>query len=233
MAEVVASAWGNCRAGARVVGEDDRFVTAQGAFIDLQRNVAITYEVRRRITDSKGRKYSDDMIGVTANAACSIALRNAVFKVVPMALARDIYQAARQTAIGNAETLSAKRAAMVAYFGKMGVTPEQVYAAVDKPGIEDIGIDELLVLKGTATAIKDGDTTVDQAFPPIAKETPTTGKGRAADLAAKIGATPAADAAGGDVAALDKKLADEAPAPESLIPNAAPSTVERPSRGRR
>lgn len=233
LAEIVLAAWGNVRADARVIDVGAKEITAEGMCWDLEKNIAIRVQVKRRITEKSGARYNDDMIVVTGNAACSIALRNAVFKVVPMALARDIYQAARQTAIGNAETLSAKRAAMVAYFGKMGVTPEQVYAAVDKPGIEDIGIDDLLVLKGTATAIKDGDTTVDQAFPPIAKETPTTGKGRAADLAAKIGATPAADAAGGDVAALDKKLADDAPAPESLIPNAAPSTVERPSRGRR
>lgn len=231
LAEIVLAAWGNVRADARVIDVGAKEITAEGMCWDLEKNIAIRVQVKRRITEKSGARYNDDMIVVTGNAACSIALRNAVFKVIPMAFSRDIYRAARATAIGDAETLSAKRAAMVAYFGKMGVTPEQVYAAVDKPGIEDIGLEELMTLKGTATAIKEGITTVDDAFPPIAK-TPTTGQGRAADLAAKIGATPAADAAGGDVEALDKKLADDAPAPESLIPNAAPSTVERPSRRR-
>ena len=77
-AEVVASAWGNCRAGARVINDAGEFVTAQGVFHDLERNVAITYEVQRRITDKHGKRYKADMIGVTANAACSIALRNAI-----------------------------------------------------------------------------------------------------------------------------------------------------------
>lgn len=77
-AEIVASAWGNCRAGARVVSDQGDFVTAQGVFHDLERNVAITYEVQRRITDKRGNRYKPDMIGVTANAACSIALRNAI-----------------------------------------------------------------------------------------------------------------------------------------------------------
>lgn len=55
-------------------------MTAQGVFHDLERNVAITYEVRRRIVDKNGRRYKPDMIGVTANAACSIALRNAILR---------------------------------------------------------------------------------------------------------------------------------------------------------
>ena len=38
-AEVVASAWGNSRAGARVVSDAGDFVTAQGVFHDLERNV--------------------------------------------------------------------------------------------------------------------------------------------------------------------------------------------------
>ena len=165
LAEIIASAWGNSRYGARTTGEDERFVTAQGYFFDVQRNVAVGFEVKRRITDKKGNRYNDDMIGVTANAACSIALRNAVFKGVPKALWGRIYEAARKTAVGDAKTLQAKRAEMIAYFGKMGVTSDRVLAAVGKPSIDDIGVDELAVLKGTATAIKDGDTTIEQAFP--------------------------------------------------------------------
>ncbi|KAG1166891.1 hypothetical protein G6F35_017935 [Rhizopus arrhizus] len=76
-AEVIASAWGNNRAGARVIDDKGEFIIAQGVFHDLERNVAITYEVQRRIVDRQGRRFKPDMIGVTANAACSIALRNA------------------------------------------------------------------------------------------------------------------------------------------------------------
>ena len=71
-AEVVASAWGNCRAGARVVSDAGDFITAQGVFYDCERNVGLTYEVQRRITDSKGKRYNADMIGVTGNAASSM-----------------------------------------------------------------------------------------------------------------------------------------------------------------
>lgn len=164
MAEIVASAWGNCRAGARVIAEDDRFVTAQGAFIDLQRNVAITYEVRRRITDSRGNKYSDDMVGVTANAACSIALRNAVFKGVPKAFWQEIYRVARQTAIGDAKTLGTRRSDMLAAFAKMGVEKEKVFAYLEVKGIEDVSLDHLGLMLGVFQAIRDGETTIDDTF---------------------------------------------------------------------
>lgn len=103
-AEVIASAWGNSRAGARVVSDQGDFVTAQGVFHDLERNVAITYEVQRRIVDKNGRRFKPDMIGVTANAACSIALRNSILKGVPKAFWADMYEAARQTAIGDVQT---------------------------------------------------------------------------------------------------------------------------------
>ena len=163
-AEVVASAWGNCRAGARVVDDSGEFVTAQGVFHDLERNVAITYEVQRRITGKNGRRYSADMIGVTANAACSIALRNAILKGVPKAFWEDMYGAARQVIMGDIKTLANRRAAAVAAFQKFGVSPEQITAKLEVAGVEDITLEHLVVLKGLLTAIRDGDTTAEEAF---------------------------------------------------------------------
>lgn len=163
-AEIVASAWGNCRAGARVVDDRGDFVTAQGVFHDLERNVAITYEVQRRITDKYGKRYKPDMIGVTANAACSIALRNAILKGVPKAFWSDMYEAARKTIMGDIKTLANRRADAMAMFQKFGVTPEQVCAKLGVPGVEDIGLDHLIVLRGLLTAIREGDTTAEDAF---------------------------------------------------------------------
>lgn len=163
-AEIVASAWGNCRAGARVVGEGEKFVTAQGVFLDLQRNTAITYEVKRRITNKHGVRFKDDMIGVTANAACSIALRNAVLKGIPKAYWRDLYNEARRTAIGDAQTLETRRTRMIEAFGKMGVTPEMIFAKLGVEGEPDVTLDHLALLRGMFTAIREGDSTVDHAF---------------------------------------------------------------------
>ena len=196
LAEIVASAWGNCRAGARVVDEGAEFITAQGVFQDLERNVHVTMEVRRRITGKNGRRYSADMIGVTGNAACSIALRNAVFRGVPKALWNDVYMAARRAAIGDAQTLVNRRAAMLAHFQKLGVTEAAILATIGVDGKEDIGLDELATLKGIATAIKEGDTTAEQAFAPPAPPpaaTPTAEKKGVAGLAERIATAPKAE----------------------------------------
>ena len=90
LAEIVLAAWGNVRADARVIDVGAKEITAEGMCWDLEKNIAIRVQVKRRITDKNGSRYNDDMIVVTGNAACSIALRNAVFKVIPMALARHL-----------------------------------------------------------------------------------------------------------------------------------------------
>ena len=163
-AEVVASAWGNCRAGARVVSDQGEFVTAQGVFHDLERNVAITYEVQRRITDKNGRRYKPDMIGVTANAACSVALRNAILKGVPKAFWDDMYQAARKTVMGDVQTLANRRASAIKAFQSFGISDAQILAKLEVAGVEDITLEHLVTLRGLLTAIKEGDTTPEQAF---------------------------------------------------------------------
>ena len=163
-AEVVASAWGNCRAGARVVNDQGEFVTAQGVFHDLERNVAITYEVQRRITDKNGRRYKPDMIGVTANAACSVALRNAILKGVPKAFWDDMYQAARKTVMGDVQTLANRRASAIKAFQSFGINEAQILAKLEVTGVEDITLEHLVTLRGLLTAIKEGDTTPEQAF---------------------------------------------------------------------
>lgn len=179
LAEICASAYGHIRAEARIVAEDERFITARATAWDIQNNVAVAFEVRRRITTSEkknkngqtipSKRYSDDMIVVTGNAASSIALRNAVFKVIPSAFWRPIYEKCRQVAVGNADTLANRRAKMLEHFQKMGVPSERVFTVLGVKGVEDITLDHLATLKGTATAIKDGDTTVDEAFPnPVA-----------------------------------------------------------------
>lgn len=165
-AEVVASAWGNSRAGSRVVSDAGDFVTAQGVFHDLERNVAITYEVQRRITTAQGIRFKPDMIGVTANAACSIALRNAILKGVPKAFWSDMYDQAREAAIGNVQTLANRRSRALAVLQKMGVQPQTVFDFLRIGGQEDITLEHLATLFGITTALKEGDTTPEQAFAP-------------------------------------------------------------------
>lgn len=163
-AEIILHAWGHCRAGARIVNEDSKFITAQGICHDLQSNTCVSFEVRRRITDKNGKKFSDDMVAVTANAACSIALRNAIFKVIPKALYEPLYYDARKIVAGDQTTLANKRASAMVTLQKVGATPEMIFKKLSIAGIEDVTIDHLVLLRGIYTSIKDGEITVEAAF---------------------------------------------------------------------
>lgn len=164
-AEMIANAYGNLRIGARVVDEGETMITSQGVCHDLERNVAITFETQRRITKKNGQRFDDDMIAVTGNAANSIALRNAILRVVPKALWQEAYDVARATAVGTSKTLTARREGMLDRFGKLGVTKEQVFALIEKPGIDDITLDDLERMIGIFTAIKDGKA-IEEFFNP-------------------------------------------------------------------
>jgi hypothetical protein len=176
--ELVLHAWKNCRAGARVVDEGQEFVTAQGFFHDLEGNVAISREVRRRITTAKGNRYSADMIAVTANAACAIAQRNATFAGIPKALWTAAYERARAIVAGSAETFAKRRASAMDHLGKMGVPPDRIFTRLGIAGLADLTMEHLVTLRGMTAAIRDNEIDVDEAFPCEGKPEPATEKAR-------------------------------------------------------
>ena len=180
LAEIALSAYGNAHAAARVVAVEDAFIESQGVTWDIQKNVRIAIQVRRRITKKNGTRFNDDMIQTAGNAASSIALRNSIFRVIPKSYIDKIYNAARATAVGDAKSLGERRERMVRHFGALGVTVERVAARVGKPSVADIGLDELEQLIGLATAIKNGDMSIDAAFPPV------DGAPQVSDLDAKV-----------------------------------------------
>ena len=185
-AEVIQHCFGNNRAGGRVVAIDKDTITAQGVYHDLEKNVQVTKEVQRRILDSKGRRYNADMIGVTGNAAISIALRNAVLAGIPQALWLPIYETARMVAVGDVTTLATRRGNALLWFGKVGVSPEQIFARLDISGEEEIGIEHLETLVGIKTAIRRGDVTPEAAFAPPHDTSRGTASAPVGDLAAKL-----------------------------------------------
>lgn len=187
-AEVLQYAFGNSRGGGRVVDVDGNFVVAQGVFHDLEKNVMTTMEVRRRITTSSGKRFNDDMITVTGNAAAAIAHRNAVLKAIPKPVWLPIYEAARMVALGDISTLSQRRGIALAWFAHKGVSEAQILAKLELAGVEDIGLDELEYLTGLKTAIRDGSLRAEDAFAPEpdAPSPAATGARNAADVAGEI-----------------------------------------------
>lgn len=164
-AEVLLNAWGNMRAEGRTLGDDGQYVSSRGVAWDLESNTAVGYEVKRRITNRRGETYNADMITVTGNAGASIALRNAILKAIPAPFWKPIYNACRQVVAGDARTFQTRRDNMLHEFAVMGVTEERLCTALNLKGKLDITLDHMATLAGFFTALKDGDTTIEEAFP--------------------------------------------------------------------
>lgn len=169
-AELLLVAWGNHRSAAEVSNIDEEFIVASGVFFDLETNGAIQAKVMRRITGKpsqqfpKGKRYSQDMIATTGNAACSIALRNAVLRGIPKALWKDLFDEAKKVAGGTAQTFAARRDKVMKELGIQGATPDMVFGLLGVKGVEDMTTEHLVHLRGLQNAIKDNETTVEEAF---------------------------------------------------------------------
>ena len=170
LAEIVASCYGNLRVKARVTEEGRQFVTAEGLCHDLQNNLAISFEVKRRITDKAGRRYNEDMIGTTGNAASSIALRNSVFRVVPKMLWLPLYNKARDLAKGDEKTLDVRVDGMLAGFEKLKISRKQIFEFLGVEGAKDISLDQLVELVGIGNGIKNGEINPDTLFVDVVEE---------------------------------------------------------------
>lgn len=164
LAEIVATSWGNLRCETRVVSVSEKTVTAQATVWDMQRNVLIRCETSRRITDKYGKRYSDDMVLVTGNAAASVALRNAVFRVVPMSYIENIYSECKRVAANEQGGIDVAKERWFVYFEKLGIKPARVLEMLGKKGLADVDLEDISTLQGLCTALKDGETTIELIF---------------------------------------------------------------------
>lgn len=163
-AELAAALYGNCRYGFRIVEEGERTVTAQGMFFDLEKNVQVQADVKRRITDKQGRRYKDDMIVVTGQAAGSIAMRNAILKGIPKIYWSAAYNQARLTTMGESKPLETVRKDAFSYLLRFGVDGEMIRRKLGVRTNKDITRDHILTLRGWATSLKDGEMTTETLF---------------------------------------------------------------------
>lgn len=189
LAKILAQQWGNMRIEARVVDTDSTHVHSEAVCWDLETNLAVKVTVKRSIMQNvweekngqsvktgKMIRMNEDMITVTGNAANSISLRNAVFAVVPTAVMKKAYNAAKQMITGDISDknkLIARRKQVVDGFKETyGVSEKEILTAVGKAAVDHIDGDDLVILIGIAQSIKDGDTTVEMAFKksPVSKE---------------------------------------------------------------
>lgn len=164
LAELALHCYGNARACVRIAGEEEKYVVAQFAGMDLEENLGVQVEVRRRIVDKRGRRYKFDGVMKTMGAASSIAYRNGIWKLIPAALIEPIFDRVRQVASGGDIPIEEKRAEWLNYWTKRNVRPEDLFRVLGVSGIEGIDIGHLEQMAGWQTALKEKMTTLADLF---------------------------------------------------------------------
>lgn len=170
-AEIVGHCWGNLQFGARVIEVGEKFLVAEAIVRDLENNNRGSQEVRRSISGKYGR-FSDDMIVTTANAACSIALRNALFKVVPPALVKGLWDQVVAFAIGDERTVVTRRDKALAKFSEKGITAQQILHRLGLRDLAEIKLKEIQTLLGIWSLLDQGESTVEDEFPSAPAQEP-------------------------------------------------------------
>lgn len=171
LARILAQQYGNMRAEARVVEITNKQIVSRAVAWDLESNYAVSFEVRRSIVNKDGKRYNDDMITVTGNAANAIAYRNAVLAIIPKGITDAAYKAAQELITGDLSDeamLVARRKKALDYFkDEYGISEAEVLKMLGKQTIHQIKAEQIALLLSTQQALKDGDTTVDELMKDI------------------------------------------------------------------
>ena len=164
-AEILAATWGNLRIGGRVIEVTDTEVIAQGVCHDLENNVVITKQCARSILRRNGTRYPERLVTLHGGVATSIAVRNAILAAIPKPYWQPVYGAVQNLITGGDVEMPVRVAKMLKAFGQMKIEEDRILAAIGRYSTTDITPDDLVTLVGLHTAIQEGSTTPNEAFP--------------------------------------------------------------------
>ena len=157
-AELLLVAYRNLVVSVRLESDDGKVITVVGACRDVERNIGQEVPVSRRVTDRNGRRYSEDMVAVTMQAAGAIAKRNAIVGVVPKAMWMPVWEKAKALARGDLKSINERTGVAFDLLAKMGVPAARVLVYIGKPSQKDVDADDLLALHTLCKQIKEGET---------------------------------------------------------------------------
>lgn len=229
MAEIVAASYGNIRVAARIIEQTERYVKCEGVAHDLESNYAAKSETMEPTVTRELKPFSEGMRAVVAKACLAKAFRDAIFKVVPRALCKTVYDSAKNVATGKDQPISERIKRVQAWIGTLKIDEARVFAMLEVKGWSEVTPDHLLKLTGIKTAMGDGDVSIDDAFPPIKTEPKApeaTGLEKAKTSSQKTEKKPDESKEAPKTTAQTPPAASGAPTPPqqtTQTPNAAPA----------
>ena len=165
-AEALFSAWGNCAASFVSTADTLEYSEFAAIFIDYEKCTKFTFPVRvSKSYKGKGGKVithqADRFADVILAAARSKALREVILRSLPPGLREELFEKAETVINGLLDPST--QAKLVSAFENMGITPSQLEEHVGKK-LDKFTQSDRADLLGVYNAIKDGETTKEQAF---------------------------------------------------------------------
>jgi len=181
LAMCVARNWGNA-AMEIDVQETHTHYMFKASFVDLETGFTVPRLFRQRKGQDIGGGYGDDRAeDMVFQIGQSKAQRNAINKAMPGWLLEQAIEVARDSEIKGIkpENLVVARAKVLDFFSKYGITADRVEAVLER-GADMWTAEDIVNLRASATALKEGRITANELFPPIEQPTkesdPTTKK---------------------------------------------------------
>lgn len=166
LAEIMAAQYGNLSVATRTIEIGERSVRIQAVAKDFETNYQTSMEVERSIMTNQGKRYDDTMIQTTVMAAQAIGYRNVVFKTIPREYVQFYYEQAQKIAEQDPKALLENRGKWVAHFEAGGISRDRILARFGVTDLKNLSSDDVITMQGWSNAVRDGDTTIDEIFPP-------------------------------------------------------------------
>ena len=166
LAEICSSFWGNMQSGTRVIANNGKSIVVEGWCLDLETNDKVSHEISRGIVTKDGKPYSTDMQNTTIAAASAIAFRNVIFKTIPRVFIDQALQKAMDRAVmsPSQKAFEKKRQGVFEGLERLGVRIDKLFPFFGKSSLQDIDPEDLKVIIGIGTSIKEGIIKAEEAF---------------------------------------------------------------------
>lgn len=159
LAEIILSVYKNIKIEVRNSTVTSKSATAIATITDLENNTVTSDVGEANIYGTHA-----DATKLATAAARSIALRNAIFRLIPGAFTDLIYSKAVNHAVGNQKTFPERRRSVFERITKLGIPQDRIFSFYKKTTIEDFTPEIIEEIIGIGSAIKQGEMKIDSAF---------------------------------------------------------------------
>jgi hypothetical protein len=169
MAMALCRHYGNCVVDVEATETSSHYMM-KGLFIDLESGFTCPRLFRQRKNQGTGMKDKDRQEDIIFQIGQSKAIRNAVVKAMPEWLIEKAIEVATEAELNKAkkENIHLARQKVIEFFSQYGVSADRIEAERKRP-VDQWTPDDIVDLRGMATALKEGRASGEELFPPVTK----------------------------------------------------------------